>query len=61
MVMHRFVWSGNGVVSFSDVMYSNGFVLCCIVIAWYCVVMYSNGIVKSRTVCKVFKLLCKEE
>lgn len=24
MVMHRFVWSGNGVVSFSDVMYSNG-------------------------------------
>lgn len=27
MVMHHFVWSGNGVVSFSDVMYSNGFVL----------------------------------
>lgn len=27
MVMYRFVWSGNGVVSFSDVMYSNGFVL----------------------------------
>lgn len=27
MVMHRFVWSGNGVVSFCDVRYSNGFVL----------------------------------
>lgn len=26
-VMHRFVWSGKGVVSFSDVRYSNGFVL----------------------------------
>lgn len=25
------------------------------------VVMYSNGIVKSKTLCKVFKLLCKEE
>lgn len=50
----REVVRSNGKVRWGDVR-------CCIVIAWYCVVMYSNGIVKSRTVCKVFKLLCKEE
>lgn len=36
MVMHRFVWSGNGVVSFSDVMYSNGGVTYGIVEQWLC-------------------------